>query len=98
MRSLSGGNQQRALLARWLATDVDVLVVDRPTVGVDIAGRAALLETLRALADRRAVVISAEADELATVCDRVVCLRKGREVATLEGAALTEGAILDAIS
>jgi ABC-type sugar transport system ATPase subunit len=98
MRSLSGGNQQRALLARWLATEVDVLVVDRPTVGVDIAGRAALLETLRSLADRRAVVISAEADELATVCDRVVCLRKGRKVATLAGAALTESAIVDAIS
>jgi ribose transport system ATP-binding protein len=98
MRSLSGGNQQRALLARWLATDVDVLVVDRPTVGVDIAGRAALLETLRALADRRAVVISADADELATICDRVVCLRKGRKVATLEGPNLRESAILDAIS
>jgi monosaccharide-transporting ATPase len=98
MQSLSGGNQQRALLARWLAAEVDVLIVDRPTVGVDIAGRAGLLESLRTIASKRAIIISADSDELAAICDRVICLRKGVKVATLEGDDLTEDAIVDAIS
>jgi galactofuranose transport system ATP-binding protein len=98
MTSLSGGNQQRALMARWVGLPVDVLVVDQPTVGVDLAGRAQLLAVVRNLAAERGVVITAEPEELATVCDRVVCLRRGSLAAELTGDAVTEEDILHATS
>jgi len=98
MTSLSGGNQQRALLARWSRLKVDLLVVDNPTVGVDLAGRAQLLAVLRTLAADRGVVLAAEPDELATACDRVFCLRRGSIAAELKGDEVTENAILQAIS
>jgi ABC-type sugar transport system ATPase subunit len=98
MTSLSGGNQQRALMARWMKLPVDVLVVDQPTVGVDLAGRAQLLGVIRKLADTRGVVLAAEPDELATICDRVLCLRRGRVAAELSGDDATEERILGAIA
>jgi ABC-type sugar transport system ATPase subunit len=98
MTSLSGGNQQRALMARWVGLPVDVLVVDQPTVGVDLAGRAQLLAVVRKLAAERGVVITAEPEELAMVCDRVVCLRRGSVAAELTGDAVTEEEILHATS
>jgi ABC-type sugar transport system ATPase subunit len=98
MRSLSGGNQQRALLGRWMQTKVDVLVVDQPTVGVDIAGRLKVLSALTDFAESGAVVIAAEADELAAICDRVICLKRGEMVSEIGREGLTERSILDAIS
>jgi len=98
MTSLSGGNQQRALMARWIKLSVDVLVVDQPTVGVDLAGRAQLLGVVRNLAQQRGVVFSAEPDELAAISDRVICLRRGVIVKELTAEEATEEAILDAIS
>ncbi len=98
MTSLSGGNQQRALMARWYGTESDLLVVDQPTVGVDLAGRVALLAVLRKLADDRAVVLVAEPDDLAGACDRVLCLRRGLLQLELQGSEIDESRILDAIS
>jgi ribose transport system ATP-binding protein len=98
MTSLSGGNQQRALMARWAQLPVDVLVVDQPTVGVDLAGRAQLLGVIRRLADQRGVVLAAEPDELATICDRVICLRRGAVVGELTAEEASEERILGAIS
>jgi ABC-type sugar transport system ATPase subunit len=98
MTSLSGGNQQRALMARWVGLPVDVLVVDQPTVGVDLAGRAQLLGVVRKLAEQRGVVLAAEPDELAAVCDRVLCLRRGEIATELHGADVEETKILSAIS
>ena len=99
MTSLSGGNQQRALMSRWVETeDVDVLVVDQPTVGVDIAGRAQLLGVLRELAKTRGVVVIAEPDELAVVADRVLCLRRGAISTELAGTDVTEERILSALA
>lgn len=98
MISLSGGNQQRALMARWYGAGSDLLVVDQPTVGVDMAGRVELLGVVRRLADERAVVMAAEPDELAGSCDRVLCLRRGRIELELKGDEIDESRILDAIS
>jgi ABC-type sugar transport system ATPase subunit len=98
MTSLSGGNQQRALMARWVGLPVDVLVVDQPTVGVDLAGRAQLLGVVRKLAEERGVVLAAEPEELALTCDRVVCLRRGKIAAELHGADMDETQILSAIA
>jgi ribose transport system ATP-binding protein len=98
MTSLSGGNQQRALMARWVGLPVDVLVVDQPTVGVDLAGRAQLLGVVRKLAETRGIVLAAEPDELATICDRVLCLRRGQIASELTGKDATEERILSAIA
>ena len=99
MTSLSGGNQQRALMSRWSGLRVDLMVVDSPTVGVDLAGRKQILEVLGSLARERnqGVVLVAEPDELAVICDRVICLRRGRIGVELDGD-ITEERILGAIA
>ena len=99
MTSLSGGNQQRALMSRWSGLRVDLMVVDSPTVGVDLAGRKQILEVLGSLARERnvGVVLVAEPDELAVISDRVICLRRGRIDVELDGD-ITEERILGAIA
>ena len=98
MTSLSGGNQQRALMSRWLEAEADLLVVDQPTVGVDIRGRAQLLRVLRELAKDRGVLLAAEPEELAVACDRIICLQRGAIVAELGRADISEGNILEGIA
>ncbi len=89
VRRLSGGNQQKVVLAKWLATEPDVLVLDEPTVGVDIGTKSEIVELVRELADggKAVIVISSEFAELLAVADRIVVLRDGtvdREVARSE--------------
>jgi ABC-type sugar transport system ATPase subunit len=99
LSELSGGNQQRALLARWLLADVEVLVADEPTVGVDVKARGLILDDLREFGHRKALVLSSsEPEELAAICDRVLCFRDGAVVAEVSGEALTTSAILNAIT
>lgn len=99
MSALSGGNQQRALLARLLAADLRAIVVESPTVGVDIRARQELWDALRDLArDRVVVIASSEPEELVALCVRVVCLRHGAVVAQLTGDAITERHVTDAVS
>jgi len=88
---LSGGNQQKVVLARWLRLAPRVLVLDEPTQGVDVGSKAdihALID--RAAADGAAVVVcSSDAEELARVAMHVVVLHRGRQVARLSGDELT---------
>ena len=76
---LSGGNQQKAVLARWLRVDAKVLLLDEPTSGVDAGATASIYEILSGIASTgRAVVLSSsDAEELCTVCDRVLVMRHG---------------------
>lgn len=85
---LSGGNQQKVLLARWLAHQSSVLILEEPTRGVDIATKAEIYRVLRQLADDGAgvLVISSDLEEVALVGDRVLVLRGGTLVAELRGA------------
>lgn len=96
---LSGGNQQKTILARWLNTRPSLLVMDDPTSGVDIGARHAIYELVRAQAARGVSVIicSADLEDFIDVCDRVVALANGRIVATLVGKQIEEGPLLDAI-
>lgn len=97
--TLSGGNQQRALVARIIAADARVVVLDEPTVGVDIAARAELWAAVRRLCEQRAVIVaSSDPEELAAIADRVVCIRHGVVAAELTGDAVTEHAITAAIA
>ena len=97
---LSGGNQQKALLARWLATEPRLLVLDEPTRGIDVGAHAEIIRLIRELCDRglALLVISSELDEIVAYSDRVVVLRDRAHVGTLEDDAVSVPAILAAIA
>jgi ribose transport system ATP-binding protein len=80
MVALSGGNQQKVLLARWLAVDPPALVAEEPTQGVDVYAKAQILERLsdRAAEGLAVALLSGEPEEIAPVCDRVIVLQRGR--------------------
>ncbi|WP_426625562.1 sugar ABC transporter ATP-binding protein [Leifsonia sp. McL0607] len=86
VRLLSGGNQQKVVIAKWLGTDPDVLILDEPTAGVDIGTKSEILDRVRELAasGKAVIVISSEYPELLAVSDRILIIREGsivREVA-----------------
>jgi len=77
--TLSGGNQQKAIIVRWLARACDILVFVEPTRGIDIAAKAAIYRTMRAFADsgRGIVVVSSDMPELIGVADRILVMHQG---------------------
>lgn len=79
VRLLSGGNQQKVVIAKWLGTDPDILILDEPTAGVDIGTKSEILDMIRELANagKAVIVISSEYPELLAVSDRVLVLRDG---------------------
>ncbi len=79
VRRLSGGNQQKVVIAKWLGTEPEVLIMDEPTAGVDVGTKAEIVGIIRRLADagRGVIVISSEYQELLAVSDRVLILRDG---------------------
>ena len=97
---LSGGNQQKVLLARWLATAPRILILDEPTRGIDVGAHAEIIRLVRELCAEglALLVISSELDEIVTYADRVVVMRDGVQVSALEGEAITVSAILDTIA
>lgn len=94
--TLSGGNQQKALIARSLRTKPSVLVMDEPTQGVDVGAKSAIYRLIRQAAAEGTgmVVCSSEAEELVALCDRVVILVRGRAVAQLQGGDITTESIV----
>ncbi len=80
--ALSGGNQQKAVFARWLRRHPALLLLDEPTQGVDIGARADIYRIIRAAVEQGTAVlmVASDFDELARVCDRVLVLRHGRIV------------------
>ena len=97
---LSGGNQQKALLARWLATKPRLLVLDEPTRGIDVGAHAEIIQLIRQLcAEGMALlVVSSELEEIVTYADTVIVLRDRAHVARLDGDGISEAAILAAIA
>jgi ribose transport system ATP-binding protein len=96
--SLSGGNQQKIVLARALMAEPVLLVADEPTQGVDVGARAEIYRLLREVSARGVpvVVASSDAKELEGLCDRVLVMSRGEMVAVLEGERVTEQEILHA--
>lgn len=94
-QTLSGGNQQRVVLAKWLAIEPKILILDGPTVGIDIAAKSAIHEIIRKLADTgvAVIVISDDAPELMNTSNRILVMKKGRIFDELVTAETTEGAI-----
>ncbi|GAA3210562.1 sugar ABC transporter ATP-binding protein [Streptomyces thermocoprophilus] len=99
VRTLSGGNQQKAVLARWLLRGCRVLLLDEPTRGVDVGARAELYAVVRRLADEGLAVllVSSEIPEVLGLADRVLVLREGSVVHTAPARDLDEHRVLDLV-
>lgn len=97
---LSGGNQQKVILARWLATEPDLLILDEPTRGIDIGAHAEILKLIRTLCARgmALLIASSELEELVAFSHKVVVLRDRVQIAQIEGAAINESSIMHAIA
>ncbi len=99
VRTLSGGNQQKVVLARWLLRDCRVLLLDEPTRGVDVGARSEIYALVRTLADRgvAVVVVSSEIPEVLGLADRVLVIADGAVVTEQPADALDEHRVLDLI-
>ena len=98
-RTLSGGNQQKLLLARWLVHGVDVLLLDEPTRGVDVGARAEIYSLIRdlAAAGTAIVVVSSEIEEVLGLSDRVLVIADGEVLRTVKASEIDESGVLDLV-
>jgi ribose transport system ATP-binding protein len=96
--ALSGGNQQKALLAKWFQTDPRLLLLDEPTQGVDVGARQQIYELIRTAARERGVNVlcsSSDYEQLASLCDRVIVFGRGRVWRELVGSGITKDRIIE---
>jgi ABC-type sugar transport system ATPase subunit len=96
VRYLSGGNQQKVVLAKWLVAQPQVLILDEPTRGVDVGAKAEIYAIIRTLARRGTAIlmISSELPELLRMADRILVMHEGRLTGEVTAAEATEEAIL----
>ena len=94
--SLSGGNQQKVVLAKWLMSDPKLLILDNPTQGVDVGAKEEIYAIIHRLAEEgvAVIVLSSEAQEIIRVCDRTLVLFHGRHAGELKGEEMTEHSIM----
>jgi ribose transport system ATP-binding protein len=96
--ALSGGNQQKALLAKWFQTEPRLLLLDEPTQGVDVGARQQIYELIRAATQERGMHVlcaSSDYEQLASLCDRVIVFGRGRIWRELVGADVTKERIIE---
>jgi galactofuranose transport system ATP-binding protein len=100
IKELSGGNQQKVLLARWLCMNPKLLILDEPTRGIDVGAKAEIQALIRKLATEGlgVLMISSELDEIVEGADRVFVLREGVSVAELNRQEVTEASIMQAMA
>ena len=100
LRNLSGGNQQKVLLARWLATEPKLFILDEPTRGIDVGAKAEIEKLIQSLRQEGLAVlfISSELEEIVRQSQRVVILRDRRKVGELAEAEISEEAIMQSIA
>ena len=98
VRDLSGGNQQKVVIAKWLATRPRILVLDEPTRGIDVAAKAEVHRIIAELADRGVAIllISSELPEILALSDRVLVMHEGRAKAVLERSEASQESIMGA--
>ena len=99
VKSLSGGNQQKVVIAKWLSTEPEILFLDEPTRGIDIGAKQEIYAIINTLARRgfSLILASSELEEVIRMSDRILVLYEGRVKATLESATATEEAVLTAV-
>ena len=100
IKSLSGGNQQKCILARWLLTHPDYLILDEPTRGIDIGTKVDIQKLVLKLASEGMSVtfISSETDEMLRTCSRLIVMRDRKVVGELSGEDLTQNKIMSTIA
>jgi ribose transport system ATP-binding protein len=94
--SLSGGNQQKVVLSKWLSSDPKVLILDNPTQGVDVGAKEEIYDIILRLADEgvAVIVLSSEAQEILRVCDRAIVMYHGRITGMVDGDSMNEHEIM----
>jgi ribose transport system ATP-binding protein len=97
VRYLSGGNQQKVVIARWISRSPKVFILDEPTRGIDMGARAAIYETITSLArsGMAVIVVSSDLEEVMGLSHRVLVLARGRNMGILEGLEVTNVAIME---
>jgi putative multiple sugar transport system ATP-binding protein len=97
--NLSGGNQQKVVLSKWLFTDPEVLILDEPTRGIDVGAKFEIYGIMNQLADmgKGVVMISSEMPELLGMCDRIYVMNEGRIVGELTRDQASQEAIMSLI-
>ncbi len=100
IKQLSGGNQQKVILARWLATNPDFLILDEPTRGIDIGTKTEIQKLVIQLAEegKSVIFISSEIEEMLRTCNRMAVLRDGQKVGEIEGEQMTQEGVMHAIA
>jgi inositol transport system ATP-binding protein len=98
IKTLSGGNQQKVVLAKWLLNDPEIIILDEPTRGIDIGAKAEIYKIIAELAEqgRTIIMISSELEEILGLCDRVMVLYNGKVTAEFERQAFNQEAIMKA--
>ena len=96
IENLSGGNQQKAILGRWLSENIKVILLDEPTRGIDVGAKSEIYSIIYDLANRGigVVVVSSELPEVLGVCDRILVMRQGRISGSLSRAQATQESVL----
>ena len=99
VKYLSGGNQQKVVLAKWLARSAKVFLMDEPTKGVDVGAKAQIYSLMRTLAEEGAglVLVSSDMPELLALCHRVLVIREGRIIGELAGEQLCMESVLSTL-
>jgi ribose transport system ATP-binding protein len=94
--NLSGGNQQKVSLAKWIQRDSNVLIIDEPTRGIDVGAKVEIYRLINEIADKGVaiIVVSSETGELMGICDRIIVMRKGKIQGELEKKDFSKEAIL----
>jgi len=97
--NLSGGNQQKVLLSKWMFADAEILIMDEPTRGIDVGAKYEIYCIMKDLAaqGKSVVMISSEMPELLGMCDRIYVMSEGRMVAEMTAAEATQEKIMTAI-
>ena len=100
IKQLSGGNQQKVILARWLATNPDFLILDEPTRGIDIGTKTEIQKLVRKLADegKSLIFISSEIEEMLRTCNRMAVLRDGAKVGEIDECDMNQMSVMKAIA
>jgi ribose transport system ATP-binding protein len=100
VRNLSGGNQQKVVISKWLASEADILIFDEPTHGIDVGAKNEIYQLIYKLVDhgKAIVVVSSDMEEIIGLCDRIVVICEGRVSGELQRAEFTQEKILDLAS
>lgn len=100
IKSLSGGNQQKVIIGRWLLTNPDFLILDEPTRGIDVGTKTEIQKLVVKLAEQgmAVVFISSEIEEMLRTCDRIVVMRDGAKVGELSGDEMNQSTIMSTIA